>query len=241
MFVRLFIATIVIAILWAAIAHYKKQSPANRKKLTLQYAIIGVSAVVILLAAFGRLHWVGALIAGIAATATRFLPLLARFAPFIAQMVQQKNASKTSSGNTSTVQSAYLKIHLDHDSGVMTGEIIAGQYAGKTLAELSKDQVKELLLFYQTNDQESLQLLFAFAQRQYPDESWDHQESQSQTNHPSAMNKKEALEILGLDDGADETEVKQAHKKLMQRLHPDRGGSPYLAAKVNQAKDFLLK
>ena len=246
MLLRLAIAVVVIAIVWTAMAHYRRQNKTNKKKLALQYAVIGVSGFIILLAIFGRLHWISAILAGIAATTVRFLPLLARIAPLFAHLYQQKKSTSTSSGNKSTVQSDYLKVVLDHDSESIQGEIINGPHSGKTLDSLTLPQLQELLEFYGANDNDSLQLLMAYVQRQYPNEDWvlHQREEQSQrqnTNLPTEMTRREALEILGLQDDADTKQIKTAHKQLMQRLHPDRGGSPYLAAKVNAAKDFLLK
>ena len=54
------------------------------------------------------------------------------------------------------------------------------------------------------------------------------------------MSRDEALRILGLESGASPDEIKSAYHRLMAALHPDKGGSTYLAAKLNEAKDRLL-
>lgn len=66
------------------------------------------------------------------------------------------------------------------------------------------------------------------------------QQQQNQGGSSSAMTREEAALILGVPESASTQQVRDAHRKLMQKNHPDHGGSDYLAAKINQARDVLL-
>ncbi len=146
-------------------------------------------------------------------------------------------------GKTSDVETRFLRMALDHDSGQMTGEVLEGDYAGRTLASMSMDEVVDLLRVCWVEDQPSAQVLEAYLNRVHPDWRQKAHEGAAPgggSSRGGAMSRAEALDVLGLDDGASELDIKDAHHRLIAGLHPDHGGSTYLAAKINQAKDALL-
>lgn len=149
------------------------------------------------------------------------------------------------SGQTSKVSSKYLEMELDHDSGDMTGFVKAGQHAGRALNSLSEDQLSALFDEYQQDDIESARLLAAYLDRVHPD--WreqgdsDGHSDETRSNAPSGkMDRAEALRVLGLEDPVEKSDIKAAYHRLIGSLHPDRGGSAYLTAKINEARDVLM-
>lgn len=151
-------------------------------------------------------------------------------------------------GQSSDVETRFLRMALDHDSGQMTGEVIEGEYAGRTLAGMALGELVNLLQTCWVEDQPSAQVLEAYLDREHPDWREHAQEGSSGKGEgegePSrgkgAMTRDEALEILGLEKDAGEQDIKDAHHRLISNMHPDHGGSTYLAAQINQAKDVLL-
>ena len=151
--------------------------------------------------------------------------------------------SQKSPGQASQVRSAFIEMELDHDTGAMRGRILAGQYEG---VELDTLDVATLTGFLPTIDEESRALLMAYLDRREP--SWrDHVDGGAATGPDSSswssgkMTEQEAYQILGLQPGATADDIGRAHRTLMKKLHPDQGGSTYLAARVNEAKDVLLR
>lgn len=240
MIVRLFVAILVLIALSYAFNRFRQQAPAQRKKLGLKFALYLVAGTLLLLIAMGRLHWITAIFAGIIPFISRLIPLAIRLLPFLGQLRNQARAGGMGWGSTSTLQTPFLKLELDKESGQITGAILSGPFAGKSLAELSHTEAQDLLDYYRAHDRESQNLLFAYLQHRNQGESFQ-QRGGEQSASREAMTSREALEILGLEEGASQEAIVAAHKKLMQRLHPDRGGSNYLAVKVNQAKALLTK
>jgi hypothetical protein len=150
--------------------------------------------------------------------------------------------AQRSQGQASRVRSDYLDMTLDHDSGELKGQIVAGPYAGRSLDEFDLAQLTAMISSF---DAESVSLLESYLDRRFP--AW----RQDAQGHPAGgksrpaasgkMTDEEAYQILGLQPGAGRDEIGRAHRALMKKLHPDQGGSTYLAARVNEAKDTLLR
>jgi hypothetical protein len=149
--------------------------------------------------------------------------------------------TQKSSGKTSRVRSAYVEMELDHDSGDMRGRIVAGRHQG---AELERLDVKTLVGMLNEIDEESRALLAAYLDRRDPRWS-EYAQGDAATGRPAAssgkMTEQEAYQILGLEPGASANDIGHAHRTLMKKLHPDQGGSTYLAARINEAKEILVR
>jgi hypothetical protein len=147
-----------------------------------------------------------------------------------------------SAGQASQVRSHYLDMRLDHDSGELSGRIIAGPNAGRLLDEFDLRQLTAMIAEF---DAESVSLLESYLDRRFP--AWrQNAQGDAAGGHRRAssngkMTDEEAYQILGLQPGAGRDEIGRAHRALMKKLHPDQGGSTYLAARVNEAKDTLLR
>ena len=164
------------------------------------------------------------------------------FLPLLLQWVQRWRTNKRfggqapQTGAANSVETAFLSMTLHHDSGRMTGSVKAGQFAGRDLATLTLAELLALLQECQLADVDSVALLEAWLDRAHPD--WRAEPAAEPRS--GAMTRAEALEILGLAEGADEDAIRAAHRRLMRSAHPDQGGSAWLAARINAARDFLL-
>ena len=210
----------------------------------LKWLVIGLGgAVVLLLVVGGR---IGLLFFA--------LPILLG----IYRLFQRVKASQgPSAGQSSEVRTRFLRMTLDHDSGELDGRVLDGRHAGSLLSDLDLAALLELLNDYRIADSQSASVLEAYLDRTQAADWRDAPEGagggdagtdtgqgggqQGAASGNGPMTRAEALEILGLQEGAGPEQIRDAHRRLMQKMHPDHGGSNYLAAKLNEAKELLLR
>ncbi len=219
-----------------------KDKPATLVKL-VRWVLALLGVVVLLYLLYARqFGWAWA-------AAVFILPALMRRQAF-ARMA--KNWRGPSPGQKSEIETRFLRMSLDHDTGAMDGAVIEGVFKGRELDDLSMVEQLSLLAMCRAGDESSARLLEAYLDRVHG-ASWRAQDAGGERAGdgawsgagggaaPGAMDPDEAYKVLGLRPGASEKDIKDAHRKLMTKIHPDHGGSTYLAAKINQAKDVLLK
>jgi len=152
-------------------------------------------------------------------------------------------AGSRTRGQASVVHARFIDAKLDHDSGALTGRVTEGQFQGRELEELSEAELRELYREVAA-DPDSVALVEAYLDRRIPGWREDAEEDGGSraggAPDSGAMTDEEAYEILGLSPGASEAEIRAAHRRLLKGVHPDQGGSTFLAARINQAKDRLL-
>lgn len=190
----------------------------------------------------GGLLLVGGLYLVLTGRAAFAAPLALVLLPYIRRYWRTAfGSTRPSPGQTSDVTTAYLEMTLDHDSGTMAGRVLKGAYAGRALAAMGRADLEALLAECRTEDPESVPLLEAFIERVFgPAAGGEGADTAERPRSATAMTREEALEILGLATTATADEIRDAHRRLMLKIHPDKGGSTYLAAKINQAKEVLL-
>jgi DnaJ-domain-containing protein 1 len=143
---------------------------------------------------------------------------------------------------SSRVVTDHLEVELEHDTGAIRGRVLKGFFSGRDLESLKPVELAHLWADCRFADPQSAQILEAYLDRVHP--TWRDDMARGEAGEPKGpdgrMTREQALDILGLKAGASEDEIRHAHRELMMKLHPDRGGSTYLAAKINEAKDVLL-
>jgi hypothetical protein len=197
------------------------------------------------------LKWTGIVVAGLAVVALAVSGRLSLLLMPLAFALPALRRLRTmfagfrgpSAGSSSTVETPFVRMSLDHDTGHMTGTVLRGRFAGLRLEELGRADLLALLRECRAEDEESARLVEAYLDRADPDWHEDFAGPRG-GSAPSSANADvtvdEAYAILGLAPGADPEAIKAAHHRLMKQLHPDHGGTDYLATKINRARDVLL-
>lgn len=220
-------AAVVVVVVLLAIGFVRADAATLARAIGLAGpALLGIAGLGLL--AFGRVGLAGAAFSGAAAW-------------YLSG--HRRRAAQPTPGKRSTVRTAALEMELDHDTGALAGIVLAGRFEGRRLASLSHE---DLVALYRELDGEadSLQLLEAYLDGRFPGwrDGMDAHVGGGKGRPPGsgAMTEQEAYQVLGLEAGASAADVRKAHRRLMQRVHPDLGGSSFLAARINEAKDVLL-
>jgi hypothetical protein len=237
------IAFLVYAGLRMALA---KKNLSVRQFFAIYFATV-IGLLLLFLGVTGRLHPLFVVLGAVLPFVTRLIPWLMRATQLAAFFKFLKGVNlggiggaKANAPLSSEITSKYIHMVLFHDTGMMDGTVLEGTFKGAKLAQLELPQLTELLAEI-SHDADSANLLTAYMDRDY--EGWQQNGEDNRRTYSSdldmEMTESQALEILGLDNDASHDDVVQAHRRMMQKMHPDRGGSTYLAAKINAAKDLL--
>ena len=230
--IRLFIALIVFITIVYIYNRSKRLSPKQRRNFILQIILYGLIGVLIFAVLTGRMHWIGAIIAGGLAVLKMGFATLIRMLPFLRLMKNTGNF-----GNPQ-FKTEHIIVRVNFNTNQMSGQILSGKYAGTQLTDLTSEQFNELEAQYKNENMRSYYILLAFKKTtQHFSKQSSHYEKPTNTD----MSVDDALNILGIDGEPSIEDVKKAHRRLMQKLHPDHGGNVFLASQVNNAKEVLIR
>jgi len=232
---RILLLLLVILVVFYLLYRFKRLDPQKKKQLIKTLLIILSVSLLAVLVLTGRLNW---LIAAIGA----LLPLVPRVARFLLGVwpTVLPYFKRYRQNRQSTMTTRFIHLQIDMLSGEFQGEVLEGPFQGQKLQEMSLEQIVLLLDQCKQEDAESASLLIAYLDRKYPDWARGESESYKESMTDSVMSDKQARDILGVSETANKSEINKAHKRLMQKMHPDRGGSDYLAQQINKARDTLL-
>ncbi len=237
---KLFLLIALFGVGYITYILYLKNLKAPTKQQKIKTGLIVGGLVLVILALTGRAPAFFAAIGAIMTAGFRYYPLILRHLPELRRAYKSFTGQASASQKSRVTTQAFV-MSLDHDSGHMDGEITQGSFAGKALSELSIEDLKAFYRYCQSHDQQTVQVLEAYIQRERLAEWQDAPQSEQPSYASANTSEQEAYDILGLEPGADKQAILDAHKRLMSRMHPDKGGSNYLAAKINKAKEVLLR
>ncbi len=214
---------------------YKRLTPEQKKKAIKLVLIMLGGSLLGYLVLTGRLNWLIAAIGALIPLLPRVVRFMIGVAPTLLPFLRRYQQNKHSNMRT-----RYIQLQMNILTGELQGNVLKGRFAGQSIQSLSKEQLLELLKECRQDDQESTALLIAYLNRMHPGWARGADDQHSYTPHDSDMDLQEARDILGVTESSSKEDVIKAHKRLMQKMHPDRGGSDYLAQQINRARDKVL-
>ncbi len=236
MLIKLIPALLLLATAYWTMHHWRTLPPEKRKPFALKVVIYGAFIFCLVAVLTGRAHWLAAAVTGLFAIAKIGFGTILRALPFL-NFLRRGRVFNNPKFNT-----AFLTVQLDLSSGTISGHITTGPMSGQTLNSLSPEDLEILEKHYKQHDKASYYLIRAIRQRSGHHYQQEQQSSEhTNYNHSGQPSTNEALQILGLHANPSKDDIVKAHRRLMQKLHPDRGGNDYLASRVNLAKETLLK
>lgn len=177
------------------------------------------------------------------------IPLLTVLVPILVRWLGTRSLpspaapAQPGSSSRSKVATRFLSMELDHATGAMTGQVLEGCLVGRFLRDLP---LQDLLVLWRECqvDAQSVAVLEAYLDR-HAEVDWrerlrDADRAADPNRVSGTIDRAEAYQILGLQPGASREDIRSAYRRLIQRVHPDHGGSSYLATRLNQARDILL-
>lgn len=231
MIFRLILAAAFLALAYYAWQRIQTLPPTTRRQVWWRVGMGALIVLAVLAVATGRLHWLGGAVAIVLASLKFGASALFRLWPLL-----------RASGRDAVFRTDHLEVRFVPRTSQLHGTVLKGPHAGADLRRLSAEELQTLADHYQTRDKKSYYLVRIFLQRAGANVGGGSEQTHNDdSGFPSSPSRDEALQILGLSGNPDRDEIIAAHRKLIQKLHPDRGGNDYLAARVNQAKDVLLK
>ncbi|MBV8447465.1 MAG: DnaJ domain-containing protein [Hyphomicrobiales bacterium] len=232
-FLILVLATLIV--IWSAGRGLIQIRPGSLTRLTRVAAIAACLAIAVLFALRGHFE--------ISLVALGAIWLMEGSLNLPRLRFGSRRPAGSGAGAVSTFRTAMIEMRVDHGTGAMRGTVLAGAFAGRELELLTETQLGMLALECAKFDAEGARLLEAYLDRRFAgrrENAYAHADSGPPRRRSGAMTAEEAYEVLGLAPGAPDDAVRRAYRDLMKKLHPDQGGSTYLAARVNQARDVLL-
>lgn len=234
---RLILLIAILIVAYLALRWFARTDPKKLAPLLRKGAMIGGVLGLLVLAFISR-NWIFAALGAAIPVVMR----LARMLPMVARVLATLGLaspafSRAVPGAQASMRTQFLSIQLDRRTGELSGTVLAGKFSQRALSTMNIDELRELHSEVRS-DPQSLALLEAYLDRMRT-QQWSHNDSKA--HGVGDMTDAQAYAILGLEPGADADAIRGAHRQLIQKVHPDRGGSAWLAARINMAKDQLLK